>query len=199
MIRIEVDSREAAALHPEAFKAAFAAAMRKAGATALRDMRSEARKRIRERKRIKAGVIAKAFRMRRPSGREVDGGDWALDVKGGRRIALTAFPHRQTAKGVSVEVNRGKRTLIKGAFLATMKSGHRGVYVREGTARLPIRELLGSRPVDALLHKGEPEAVQERGRASFVATFDRLLPLELEKSAAQGRQRATWAKGRGGR
>jgi hypothetical protein len=43
------------------------------------------------------------------------------------------------------------------------------------------RELLGSRPVDALLHQGEAEAVAERGARSLRDTFGRLLPVELEK------------------
>jgi hypothetical protein len=72
---------------------------------------------------------------------------------------------------VNVEVDRGKRTLVKGAFVATMKSGHVGIFRREGKARLPIKELRGSRPIDALLHAGEAQGVAERGGASFAATL----------------------------
>jgi hypothetical protein len=43
-------------------------------------------------------------------------------------VPLVAYPHRQTRKGVSVEVNRGKRTLIKGAFVATMRTGTRASF-----------------------------------------------------------------------
>jgi hypothetical protein len=57
-----------------------------------------------------------------------------------------ANPHSQTRKGVSVEVNRGKRTLVQGAFLAMMRSGHVGIFRRRGKARLPIEELLGPWP-----------------------------------------------------
>jgi len=74
-----------------------------------------------------------------------------------------------------------KRTLVRSAFIATMSSGHTGVFTRRGPERLPIRELLGSRPVDALLHEGEAEAVAERGARSLRDTFGRLLPVELEK------------------
>jgi hypothetical protein len=82
---------------------------------------------------------------------------------------------------VSVEVNRGKRTLIPGAFIATMPNGHKGVFKRLGKGRLPIKELLGSRPVDALLHEGETDAVAARGGKSFDETFQRVLPLEIGK------------------
>lgn len=207
-LTVDWDSEELAALHPGRIMPAIARAARKAGATALRDMRSEASKRVRKRKRLKAGLVSKAIVLRRPRGKDIDGGEWALDVRG-TPVPLTAYPVRQTKRalsfrarkrqagrvgGVSVEVNRGKRTLIKGAFLATvMRSGglggsavgahggHRNVFVREGKERLPIRKILGSRPVDALLHKGEAEGVQERGGRSFHATFTRVLPMELAK------------------
>ena len=194
MIDVSWNTEELKALHPGRVMPAIAAAVRKAGATALRDMKSEATKRVRARKRIKVGEIRKSFQLRSPRAKEIDGADWTLLVKGGRRIPLTKFPHRQTKRGVSVEINRGQRTLIKGAFVATMKSGHKGVFRRQTTKRLPIAELLGSRPVDALLHEGEAEAVRERGRASFEATFGRMLPIEFEKVAAKGRQMASRAK-----
>jgi len=159
---------------------AVKSALRKAGSTALRDMRAEATKRVRERKRIKGKYIREALVLGRPRGANVDAWQWRVDVKG-TPVPLVAYPHRQTRRGVSVEVNRGKRTLIKGAFLATMASGHKGVWIRRGRKRLPIRELLGSRPADALLHKGEAEGVLARGAATFVAGFARLLPLEMAK------------------
>lgn len=59
----------------------------------------------------------------------------------GRRIPLLAFRARQTRRGVSYRL-RGSRT-IASAFLATMRSGHRGVFKRVAKARLPIRELRG--------------------------------------------------------
>src|SRR5262249_32270001 len=109
-------------------------------------------------------------------------------------VPLIAYPHREvqgkTGKrgmgprsqgGVSVEVNTGKRTLLRGAFIAVMANGHEGIFRRRGRARLPIHELLGSRPVDALLHQGEADAVAARGGQSFAATFARLLPLEIDK------------------
>lgn len=178
---------------------AIARACNKAGATALRDMRSEASKRIRARKRIKARDIAKALRLRKPS-RSLIEGEWAVDVSG-VAVPLIAYPHREIAGtgtqgrsrrtgkftsgvrggGVQVEVNRGKRTLLKEAFIARMKSGHEGIFMRRGPKSLPINELLGSRPVDALLHAGEAEAVAARGARSLGATFERLLPLEIAK------------------
>jgi hypothetical protein len=143
-------------------------------------MRSEAWKRVRQRKRLKAGIVRRALRVRRPRRATIDGAEWAIDVSG-KPVPLSAYPHRQTRKGVSVEVNRGRRTLIRSAFVASMDSGHKGVWLRRGKERLPIFELLGSRPVDALLHEGEAESVAARGGRSFSETFARLLPLEIAK------------------
>ncbi len=181
-VNVTWDRSGIAALETGPMKGALRRALRKAGATALRDMRSEATKRIRTRKKIKVRYIRRAMTLRRAKGSDVAGMEWAVDVDG-TPVPLVAYPHRVTKKGVSVEVNRGKRTLLAGSFLATMKSGHKGVFRRRGKARLPIDELRGSRPVDALLHKGEADAVAERGGSSFTATLSRVLPLEIAKAA----------------
>jgi hypothetical protein len=43
------------------------------------------------------------------------------------------------------------------------------------------KELRGSRPVDALLHKGEAQGVADRGAKTLADTFKRLVRLELSK------------------
>lgn len=179
-ISVKWDKSQIGALQNGPMKGALKRALKKAGATALRDMRSEASKRIRQRKRIRASYVNRAMSLTRPKGGDISDMKWALNFDGAQ-VPLVAYPARQTKKGVSVEVNRGKRTLVKGAFIATMKSGHKGVFQRRGKARLPIRELRGSRPVDAMLHKGETEAVAARGGNSFGDTFSRVLPLEIGK------------------
>jgi hypothetical protein len=169
-----------AGLEPGPLQRKLVRALHRAGATALRDMRAEASKRIRARKRIKGSYIRRALTLRRARGADIAAMRWSLAVSG-EPVPLVAYPHRQTRKGVAVEVNKGRRSIVPGAFKATMRSGHKGVYKRRGRERLPISELLGSRPVDALLHKGEAAAVAARGGASFAATLARLLPEELAK------------------
>lgn len=174
----------------------IATALKRAGSTGLRDMRSEAKKRIRTVKNLKAKAVAKSLHMQRPT--RVHAGApaaWALNVEGGV-VRVSAYAHRQGKVGVSVAVNKGKRTIIKHAFVATMKSGHKGVYVRAETAngaqprnrrrrsnlvgRLPINEPIASRPVDALRRPGQAQAVGERGVQAFLATFARLGPAKYE-------------------
>lgn len=182
-ISVRWDRSQIAALENGPLKGALKRALKKAGATALRDMKSEASKRIRARKRIRISYITKAISLVKTGGSDVSGMSWAVKVSGDP-VPLTAYPFRQTKKGVSVEVNRGKRTLVKGSFVSTMKSGHKGIFRRKGKARLPIQELFGSRPIDALLHEGEAQGVADRGGESFSNTFQRVLPLEIGKSGA---------------
>jgi hypothetical protein len=199
-LAISWDTSWMAALQPGRIGGAVSRALRKAGMTALRDMRGEASKRIRARKRLKASSIRKAMVLQGTRGRVSMDSAWAFRMTG-KALPLVEYPHRfvagdgqarsrrtgryGAALGQSgylvVEVNRGKKSVVKGGFLARMASGHEGIFRRQGAARLPIEELLGSRPVDPLLKPGEAEAVRERGARSMRGTFERMLPIELGK------------------
>jgi hypothetical protein len=61
----------------------------------------------------------------------------------GRPIALVKFSARQTKAGATANA-WGVRKLYKHTFIATMKSGHTGVFVRETKKRNPIKELWGA-------------------------------------------------------
>lgn len=47
----------------------------------------------------------------------------------------------QRAKGVTVEIIKGQRKLVKGGFIQRLKTGHVAIFKREGKARLPIKKL----------------------------------------------------------
>jgi len=61
------------------------------------------------------------------------------------RPGLLAFPGtRQTKHGISYRLSRTVgRKRIEHGFIATMPSGHRGVFARGGPSRLPIKEARG--------------------------------------------------------
>lgn len=72
-----------------------------------------------------------------------------------RAVPLIEFSARQTKQGVTVNVKNGRK-LVKGAFIATMPTGHQGVYIRVGNTHkkvnksrgpiwqgLPIKQLYG--------------------------------------------------------
>lgn len=91
----------------------------------------------------------------------------------GKAIALVKFKARQIKKGVRVTVKKGRPKLLTGHFIATMPSGHKGVFIRKGVARLPIKErfgpgaatLLGSRKVQTrvvlFIRKKYPKLFQD--------------------------------------
>lgn len=66
----------------------------------------------------------------------------------GKRIPLIEFgargpvPSRGRGRGVTAKLPTGAG-IYPHAFIATMPSGHRGVYQRRKIGRLPIRELFG--------------------------------------------------------
>ena len=62
----------------------------------------------------------------------------------GYRIPLIRYRARQTKKGVTYQVMRaGTRKRIRDGFIATVPSGHTGVFERRYPKRLPIFEHLG--------------------------------------------------------
>jgi len=70
---------------------------------------------------------------------------------------LILLKPRLTRKGVSVRLE-GKRQVLERGFIATMPSGHEGVYERVGRPRLPIREMRTRSLTDVIRAQGlEPE------------------------------------------
>jgi hypothetical protein len=63
-------------------------------------------------------------------------------VARGKPLRLIGFRPRETRGGVTARIGN-KTESYRGAFIATMPSGHTGVYERVGRARLRIRELYG--------------------------------------------------------
>ena len=181
-LKLEWDTRALSAfshLNRPVFKA-----LSKAGGDAIRAYRVDANRYARSRKKLKVARVNKALTLRFPRGaREIDELVWNLDVRA-LPVPLADYPSRQNRKGVRVQVNVGSTKLIKSAFIATMRSGHRGVFVREGLGRLPIRELFSTRVDQVLQDNGAIPGLEDRAQRVFASSYARLLPLELAK---QGR------------
>ena len=138
----------------------------KATASALnrtaQQAKTEASRLVRERYNIKKSDLDRGIKP----GKRATAQTLTASVRAsGRRPALIDFgargsmPARRKTVGVSVEVVKGRRLNVAGSFLAIMKSGHRGVFVkswkkplrrekriRDGkqyTTQLPIEELTG--------------------------------------------------------
>jgi len=180
-LKLEWDKSNLASLKSRGLEKSLARALKKAGGDALRTMRTEATRYVRGRKQIKAREIRKALSLRFPTVSEISGLEWTMYVKS-IPIPMVEYPHRQVRKGVSVGINRGSsRKLVKSAFVATMKSGHQGIFLRRGKARLPIDELFSSKVRDAFNDNEMVPWLFAATQQKFSESFDRLLPLELGK------------------
>ncbi|MFM0243794.1 phage tail protein [Paraburkholderia sediminicola] len=132
---------------------------------------------------IKASAIKKSFVIKRAS----RGNLVVVLTATGARIPLINYGARQTKSGVSFSVKNGRKTM-RHAFIATMKSGHIGVFERTGkghkkvvrngkTVRtgLPIKELLGPSIPQSLAN----EAVEKALMAKIRSVFPKILEHEL--------------------
>lgn len=125
----------------------------------------QANRQIREVYNLKRSEVDDAITVRPAS---VNALKAVIRVKG-KRLPLMLFGARQFSGGVKVTVKKGGRTLLPHVFIATMKSGHEGVFGRVGSARLPIKErytisvaeMFGSRVVIADLEKFIKEKLPE--------------------------------------
>ena len=170
----------------DGIEAALTRAVSKAGSDAARFMRTVSGRMVRHRKRFKAGAVREGTPLYFPRNRQsLESLVWEMKVSG-KPMGLVDFPHRQTSKGVSVAVNTGKRSVIRSAFVAVMRSGHRGIFTRriigsKRVGRLPIDELLTTRLSDVFQDHDFVPFVYTGAQDRFSSAFDRLFALELEK------------------
>lgn len=102
------------------------------------NVRAEAVRRVRETYTLKAGTVRQQMSVEKAWGGRLS----ASVVANGRPIPLYEFAARWTPRmqGASFAVKRGARKTLADTFIATMKSGHKGVFERQGAKRLPIEE-----------------------------------------------------------
>lgn len=98
----------------------------------------------------------------------------------GKRIPLADFKARQTRRGVSADTGGGRK-VYPGTFLATMKSGHLGVFARRGKARLPIDERYGP-SLPHVFQKHVPEGLA-RGEESLMKNLAHELDFALQQTS----------------
>lgn len=139
--------------------------------------KSEAVRSIRARYRFKASVVRRAIVISRANFRAL-----TAEVKAvGRNTPIIEFGARQTRKGVTVGVSKGKRKLLRSAFIATMKSGHTGVYWRKGKKRLPIQEVHTIGVTHALASIAVTAAMKKIINTKLRSTYDHELAFELKR------------------
>lgn len=155
-------------------------AMRKAGGDAIRAVRAQAKRTTRERMRLRASYLAdKALPLSFPTGRRLEDLAWRMSVSG-KEVPLGEYPARQTRKGVSVEVQRGRRAVIDSAFLAKGRAKRPGVFLRPTEKRYPMGHRLGPSVADSMADGRIPRGALDRGAQVMESAFYRLLKLELD-------------------
>jgi Prophage minor tail protein Z (GPZ) len=102
----------------------------------------------------------------------------------GKRIPLIAFnasgPEPSRGRGrVTYRIGRGGRHSVPGSFIATMPSGHRGVFKRRTTRRLPISELFGPSLPRVMLQPPTLKAMNARAHEQLPVNFKRELDFTL--------------------
>jgi hypothetical protein len=135
--------------------------------------------------KLKVSDIKKGLKI----SRAVAGNLTARVTASGNPIPLSAYGARQTAKGVSVDVLHGRK-VITHAFIATMPSGHKGVFVRVGAQHkkttkgsrtvwsgLPIKELFGPSVPDGMANA----AVQETLQRLVLEKFPDILRQQIDR------------------
>lgn len=169
------------ALEQQVVPTAAARALNKTASQA----RTEAARLIKARYQIGTRVISRAITLTQRANRAQL---TAVVTVTGRPLPLLAFRARPTRRGVSVEVTRGARKLIRSAFIATLRCGHKGVFARGRYAggrfiphpgRLPITELMTLGIPQGFRNRVVEQALRHKVREKFPAIFDHELAFAL--------------------
>lgn len=135
--------------------------------------KTEAVKLTREELNLKAADVRESISVRK-AGASLARAEIVIAPK---PVPLIDYGARQTKTGVTVKVKRGGgRSLVRHAFVATMRSGHRGVFSRTpkgggaASRRLPIRELFSTSVRQLFKRRSAVDRVTKRAAEAFVAT-----------------------------
>jgi hypothetical protein len=134
---------------------------------------------------LRAGDVADALPLRLATTARAEAA-FAATLK---RIPLIYFkargpePSRGKGRGVSYALT-GSRNRVPNAFIAAMKSGHRGVFARKGTKRLPIIELYGP-SLGHVFRKFRPMGLA-RTKEAFDTAFAHELKRLMDKQEPAG-------------
>lgn len=182
-IDIDIDVKKAIREVRSGFKHLSQSQVNKATARAINEVISKAHvfaaKTMRAKYRVRGKDIKKTMRPYKATQRRLTATIGVVT----RPMPLMAFSPRKTKHGVSVNI-AGKRSIIRSAFIATMKSNHKGVFARgryrdqKFTFRtkrlvktgpdLPIDELVTVSPYSMLANAAVSNAVAKKMESDFV-------------------------------
>lgn len=177
-INIEVDSKKV--------DAAFEAAPKKTGVAILRALKkgtkaggTHANRVVSKDMGVKVSDVRAKIRLENPTTQTLSGKIRA-NLK---RIPLIKFgargpePSRGRGRGVTYR-GKGGRKRHPQAFISAVGGGHRGVFERKGSKRLPIKQLFG--PSIGRVFDEHRKEIMERGEEQTITEFNRLIDRILE-------------------
>lgn len=124
------------AIERKVIPAATNSALNKVATTARNESAEIITKRMGKAKGLSAAGFKRLVKIKRSTRKTLVA---TISVKG-RHIPLIAFKARK-AKGGVIATAWGKRKLYKGAFIAKVPSGHKGVFKRTGARRGDIKQV----------------------------------------------------------
>jgi hypothetical protein len=170
---------------------AIESAAKRAGASATRKVKAEVSRQIRARKAVMVRQVHDGIAVTSSgTGAETS---WRVRVKGGA-MQIGKLKHKQTKSGVKFQESKGVWSELKGAFVATMKTGHSGVFYRaksthrkkyknkhgkRQTSELGIREQSTANMGTVFQDTSAVNAVLSAGEVEFVSTYLRLMKSAL--------------------
>lgn len=131
---------------------------------------------------LKVGQVKRDIRLRVPKGSNVSTLSTALRTTR-RPMPLSAFRATRQVKAGARSRAWGELKTYKRAFIATMSSGHVGVFTRakvdgdKKVGRLPIKELYGPEIPETMAKRKVGKMVLDVGRQAFDKEFRRLIKL----------------------
>lgn len=134
MANVTIDNADLAEMRKmiETFKGGSKPVIVRSTNDVLSGVKTESAKLIGQKVTASAATIKAHFKVKKMTYADMSAN---IDCTG-KPLALAKYSTNQVKSGVSAKVKKAnKRTVIKHAFIATMKSGHKGVYWREDKQR----------------------------------------------------------------
>lgn len=183
MLKVEFHDkamRQYSAKMPAGTKRSISRALNKA----LARTKTQAARVISDKRNIKVGRASKDMRPVRASPAK----PVAMIIARGHPIPLYEVKgsKRQTKKGVVAKIDsKGGPVLFPGTFIATMKSGHVGVFERQTIKSLPINEKRLPSVPSTMVTEAVEQQLQAFAAPVYEAELIRLMELEMVKSGAR--------------
>lgn len=144
-------------------------------------------KEVRKEYNVKAGPVRKSFEIKKAKPAALE----ARAKASGHKVPLINFGarpsspgRRKPALGVSVQVKK-QRKVLRHSFVARMKSGHIGVFQREGEFRLPIEQKFGPSIPEMISNEKVINLIQENANERFKKNLDHEIDYVLQKMGAR--------------